>query len=58
MLILTRRPGETLVLQTDHEEIEIQFGLDGRQIKVSIDAPPSVRIVRGELLERDQLIED
>ena len=34
MLKLTRRPGETLILQTDYEEIRIYFDLDGKQIKV------------------------
>jgi carbon storage regulator CsrA len=49
MLSLTRRPGETLILQTETEEIVIYFDLDGKQIKVGINAPSSVSILRGEL---------
>jgi carbon storage regulator CsrA len=52
MLILTRRAGETVVLETENEKITLHFDLDGRQIKVGISAPQSVHVVRGELLER------
>ena len=52
MLKLTRRPGETLVLQTEHEEIRIHFKLHHQQIKLGIVAPSSVVILRGELLDR------
>lgn len=51
MLKLTRRTGETLILETETEQITIYFDLEGSQIKVGIDAPPSVNIVRGELLD-------
>ena len=50
MLSLTRRSGQTIVLQTETEEIKIHFHLDDKQIKVAIDAPEEVRIVRKELL--------
>lgn len=53
MLKLTRRPGETIVLETDNEEITLHFKLDGKLIKVGIDAPKSVNIARGELLKAD-----
>ena len=52
MLSLTRRPGETLILETHGEKIRIYFGLDGKQIKVGVDAPRSVSILRGELEDR------
>ena len=50
MLILSRRPGETLVFETENETITLHFGLRKGQIKVSISAPESVNIARGELL--------
>ncbi|MFP5415235.1 MAG: carbon storage regulator [Gammaproteobacteria bacterium] len=53
MLKLTRRPGETLILETENEKITLHFDLDGKQIKVRIDAPASVNIVRGEVLDLD-----
>lgn len=39
MLNLTRRSGETLVLETEKEEVTIHFRLDGNKIKLAIDAP-------------------
>lgn len=52
--MLTRRPGETLILQTKHEEIHIHFDLNGKQIKVGIDAPRSVSVIRAEIRDRYQ----
>ena len=52
-LNLTRRSGESLVLQTETEEIVIHFRLANGQIKLAIDAPLSVDIWRDELLECD-----
>ena len=51
MLILSRRSGETIVLKTETEEIVMHFDIDSKQVAVSIDAPQSVRIWRGELLD-------
>ena len=51
MLVLTRRPGESLILTFPDE-----FGLDSVEItilddrKIGIDAPDEVEIVRSELL--------
>ena len=39
MLNLTRRSSETLIPETETEEITIHFDLNGRQIKVGIDVP-------------------
>lgn len=52
MLKITRRPGEALILNTTDGQVRIEFGLDGRQIKLAIDAPKSVEILRSELIER------
>ena len=51
MLILTRRIGETIIINGD---IKITvLGLDPRgQVKLGFDAPDDVNIVREELLER------
>ncbi|OOG24359.1 carbon storage regulator [Thioalkalivibrio denitrificans] len=50
MLILTRRPGESLLIGDD---IEITLiNVEGRQVKVGVKAPDHITILRGELLER------
>jgi carbon storage regulator len=51
MLILTRYAGETIVIG---EDITITvLGLTGNQIRIGIDAPRDVRVMREELLERE-----
>ena len=50
MLWLTRKDGETLVLLTDSEEITIHFEFIRDRIGVAIDAPATVKVLRGELL--------
>jgi len=54
MLILTRRPGETLIIELPTGElVEVTvLGIKGNQIKIGIDAPADIAIVREELLER------
>ena len=47
MLVLTRKLGETLVIDG---RIKISIvAVRQRQVRVSIDAPKEVRILRGEL---------
>ena len=49
MLVLTRRTDETILIG---EDIEITvLAVDGSQIRVGIDAPEDVKILRGELLD-------
>lgn len=51
MLILSRRPGETIKID---ENIELVFlGVKGNQTRVGIAAPAENIIVRGELLNRE-----
>ena len=51
MLVLTRRSGETILIGDD---IEITvLVVDGSQIRVGIDAPENIKILRGELLNDD-----
>jgi carbon storage regulator len=49
MLILSRRPGESLVLDGGIR-IDI-LSLDGRTVRIGIEAPPDVRILRAEIVE-------
>lgn len=52
MLILTRREGETVVLDDD---IRITIrAIKGKQVKVGIDAPDDVEIIREELLDMEE----
>lgn len=53
MLILTRELGEQI--RIGDEVIVRILGMHGTQVRVAIDAPQSVRLLRSELLEREQL---
>ena len=48
MLILTRSPEQTLIIG-DNVRIKV-LGITGKQVKLGIDAPRSVPVVRQELL--------
>lgn len=51
MLVLSRRIGETLIIG---DEVEVRIlDINGNQVRIGIDAPKSVNIVRSELLERE-----
>jgi carbon storage regulator len=55
MLVLTRREGDTVILETSDGPIEVSIaGINGSQIRVGFKAPKSVKIVRGEIKERDK----
>ncbi len=47
MLILTRRPGETIVID-GKIKIEI-LGIKGNQARIGIDAPRHMSVHRGEI---------
>ncbi len=53
MLILTRRPGETIIIETPAgERIQVTvLGIKGNQVRVGTEAPEDVQIMREELLE-------
>ena len=52
MLILTRRPGETIYIG---DEVTVTvLGVKGNQVRIGINAPDKVNILREELVERDR----
>ncbi len=56
MLILTRKKGETLRIG---DEIKIQIiEVQGRQIKIGIEAPQSIVVMREELLSKTHSSKD
>jgi carbon storage regulator len=52
MLIVTRKPGEAVVINDNIEVVVVS--IEGGQIRLGISAPSSVRIHRKELYERIQ----
>lgn len=49
MLILSRKPGESLSI---NDEIEIKIiDINGDKVKIGINAPIDVKILRGELCQ-------
>lgn len=53
MLILTRRVGETIVI--DHQIIKIRVAsIHGNQVRLSIDAPRDIVVDREEIYLRKQ----
>lgn len=52
MLVLTRKPGQTVMLG---ENIQVKVvSIDGDQVKLGIEAPRSLKIFRKELYEEIQ----
>ena len=54
MLVLTRREGETLIIELPTgETIEVTvLGIKGNQVRIGTDAPDDIAIVREELLDK------
>ena len=54
MLILTRRVGETIIIEMPAgERIEVAvLGVKGSQVRIGTQAPDDIQIMREELLER------
>jgi carbon storage regulator len=48
MLVLTRRPGQAIVLGEDIEVVVVR--VEGDRVVLGIEAPRAVRVVRSELL--------
>lgn len=52
MLILTRKPGESLVIDKDiHITV---LGVRGNQVRIGVSAPKEVTVFREEVLEKIQ----
>lgn len=52
MLILTRRPDETVVIGNN---IRVRvMGVNGNQVRIGIDAPKDIEVDREEIHERKQ----
>ena len=55
MLVITRREGESIVLELGKERVEIAVHqVKNRQVRLRIGADDSVRVVRKELLEEEK----
>ena len=54
MLVLTRRPGETLIIELPSgEQITVTvLGLKGNQVRIGTDAPDDMTVLREELQKR------
>jgi carbon storage regulator len=52
MLVLSRKVGESILISESIRITVVQSVKNGR-IRLGIDAPPEVRVLREELLERD-----
>jgi carbon storage regulator len=48
MLVLTRRPGQSIMIGEDIELVVVR--IEGDRVVLGIEAPRSVRVVRSELL--------
>lgn len=48
MLIITRKIGEELVIRDDVRVVIL--GVNGQQVKIGIEAPKEVPVIRGELI--------
>jgi carbon storage regulator CsrA len=56
MLVISRKRGEALVVQLpDGSTINVRVqAVKGRVATLGIEAPPEVRLLRGEVLERER----
>lgn len=52
MLILTRRPGETICIGPNVRMTVLE--VKGSQVRIGIEAPPSITVDREEVYERKQ----
>ncbi|MCK5319652.1 MAG: carbon storage regulator [Anaerolineales bacterium] len=48
-LVLTRREGETLLIGKDIRVTVVE--IDGRQVRIAVEAPPEVKIWREEMVK-------
>jgi len=54
MLILTRRTTETINITADGKNISVTvLGVNGNQVRLGINAPRDVKVLREEVEDRD-----
>ena len=56
MLTLTRKEGQTIAIENNISEGRITIkvaSLRGNRVRLAIDAPDAVKILRGELIDSD-----
>jgi carbon storage regulator len=51
VLVLTRRVGEQIVLADGGIRIVVQ-AVNGKRVRLGVEAPPDIRIYRGEIWQR------
>lgn len=56
MLILTRRIGESLIIDDDIEVVVL--GVQGNHVRLGVNAPEDVPILREELYHKQQELEE
>ena len=56
MLVLSRKLNESIVIG-DNIRIKV-VGISGSQIRLGIEAPGDIKVMRQELLERDECLTD
>jgi len=54
MLIITRRPGETVVIGENEIRVTV-LSSEGASVRLGISAPNHIRILREELFVRDRM---
>lgn len=54
MLVLSRKLNETIVIDGGIRITVV--GIQGKQVRIGIEAPPSVAVLREELLTREQTV--
>ena len=55
MLVLSRRAGESVKIGNEHMNIHVRvIQVVGNQVKIGIDAPVEMKILRSELREWDE----
>lgn len=51
MLILTRRVGETLIINNETITVTV-LGVKGNQVRIGVEAPKDVQVHRQEIFDR------
>lgn len=56
MLVLSRKKDQTIVFQTSDGNIELTIvKIENNRVRVGINAPPNIPILRSELLQKEDV---